>query len=118
LIRSVQQQPSRLAWLYASENRWDDLMALIDSTRNPLSLINDYHDLLEKRFPQRIAAHYEKALDALLARASNRNQYQQALAYLRRIKKIGEAARAEAIAARLRAQYPNRPALLDELRRV
>lgn len=34
------------------------------------------------------------------------------------IKKIGELARAEARAGRLRNHYPNRPALHDELRRV
>lgn len=118
LVRSAQENPPRLAWLYATEDRWDDLMALIDSAHYPLGLIDDYRSSLEKRYPERIAAHYEKALDAMLARASNRNQYQQALAYFGRIKKIVERARAEAIAARLRTQYANRPALLDELSRV
>jgi len=40
------------------------------------------------------------------------------VAYLRQMKKTGQTARAEALARRIRTQYANRPALLDELSKL
>jgi hypothetical protein len=114
LIKDI-RRPEQLAWLYAHENRWRDLMTLVQSHRQGGWLMNSYRDQLESRFPDDVAALYEKMVDEILMRASGRGGYKQAVAYLRQMKKIGQGARAEALVQRIRTQYANRPALLDEL---
>ena len=118
LIQAVQRRPQQLAWLYAQEGRWSDLLALTQSGPYSAELIETYRELLETRFPTEIAGVYEKIVDTILQRASGRSQYQQAVIYLRRIQKLGQAAQAETIVNRLKAQYPTRRALLDELSRL
>ncbi len=118
LTQEIRRLPDQLAWLYAHENRSRDLMALVQSSKQAVWLLEGYREPLESRFPDQMADIYEKVVESLLARASGRNQYQQAVAYLRRIKKLNQSARAEAIAARIKQQYANRPALLDELSRL
>ena len=118
LIQQVQRRPQQLAWLYAQEGRWSDLLALTKSGPFSVELIETYREPLETRFPTEMAAMYEKIVDAILQRASGRSQYQRAVVYLRRIQELGQAARVEAIVSRLKAQYPARRALLDELSRL
>jgi hypothetical protein len=114
LINDI-RRPEQLAWLYAHENRWRDLMTVVQTNREGSWLMNPYRDQLESRFPHDVAALYEKFVDEILVRATGRGGYKQAVAYLRQMKKIGQGARAEALVERIRTQYANRPALLDEL---
>lgn len=114
LIKDI-RRPEQLAWLYARENRWRDLMTLVQTNRQGGWLIGSYRDQLESRFPDDVATLYEKIVDEILARAAGRGSYKQAITYLRQMKKIGQTARAEALVRRIRTQYANRPALLDEL---
>jgi hypothetical protein len=114
LIKDI-RRPEQLAWLYARENRWRDLMTLVQTDRQGGWLIGAYRDQLESRFPDDVAALYEKMVDEILVRATGRGGYKQAIAYLRQMKKIGQITRAEALVQRIRTQYANRPALLDEL---
>lgn len=114
LIKQI-RRPEQLAWLYARENRWRDLMALVQSDRQGAWLINSYRDELESRFPDEVAALYEKMVGEILVKATGRGGYKQAIAYLRQMKKIGQTARAEALVQQISRQYANRPALLDEL---
>jgi hypothetical protein len=114
LIKDIRRS-EQLAWLYAHENRWRDLMTLVQTDRQGGWLMNSYRDQLELRFPDDVAALYEKMVDEILVGASGRGGYKQAVAYLRQMKKIGQTARAEALVQRIRTQYANRPALLDEL---
>lgn len=118
LIKDIRRKPEQLAWLYAHENRWNDLMALVKSSQQAAWLIEAYRQPLESRFADEVAALYEKIIETLLARASGRGHYRQAVAYLRRIKKVDKPARAEALVDRFKKQYANRPALLDELSRM
>lgn len=114
LIKDI-RRPEQLAWLYAHEKRWRDLMTLAQSHRLGRWLIQLYRDQLESRFPDEVALLYEQIVDDLLKSATGRREYRQAVAYLRQIRKIGQTARAEALVQRIRTQYAHRPALLDEL---
>lgn len=117
LIKDI-RRPEQLAWLYAHENRWRELMALVQTEQQGGWLIGSYRDQLESRFPDDVAVLYEKIVDEILERATGRGGYKQAVTYLRQMKKIGQTARAQALIQRIRAQYANRPALLDELSKV
>lgn len=70
------------------------------------------------RFPGEVARLYERAVDQIMARASGRSQYQEAVAYIQRMKQIGQHERANEVIARLKTRYTNRPALLDELKKA
>lgn len=117
LIKDI-HRPEQLAWLYAYENRWRDLIILIQSSAQAEWLIEAYREPLESHFADEVATLYKRIIEAILERASGRSHYQQVVAYLRRIKKMNRAAQAEAIADGIRKQYANRPALLDELSRL
>ncbi|MCK6576730.1 MAG: SWIM zinc finger family protein [Anaerolineae bacterium] len=117
LIKDTRRSEQR-AWLYARENRWRDLMTLVQTDIQGAWLIDPYRDQLESRFPEEVAALYEKIVNGILVNASNRGTYQRAAAYLRQMKKIGQEARAQALVQRIRAKYSSRPALLDELRKL
>jgi hypothetical protein len=117
LVKDI-RRPELLAWLYARENRWSDLMTLVQSNRQGAWLIDPYREQLETRFPDDVATLYETIVVESLATATGRGGYKQAVRYLIQMKKIGQAARAEALAQRIRVQYANRPALLDELRAI
>jgi uncharacterized Zn finger protein len=116
LIKVLHQSPSQLAWLYAEEGRWHELLAMIQSETRRYHLIEAYRHPLETHLPSDVVALYEKITEAILASASNRSQYQQVVLYLQRIKNLDPSGRAETIAQRIREQYPKRPALLDELK--
>jgi len=115
LVAELRIKPAQLAWLYAQEARWNDLLTLVRASREAEWLIDAYRQPLESRFPDEIAAIYERIVDSILISASGRSGYRRAVAYLRQIKKIGKPTLAETIATRLKTQYANRPAFLDEL---
>lgn len=88
------------------------------SQQASLPLITTYHNDLAKYDPAALARLYEQAIRTELEMASGRGQYQQACAGIRRMAKLGSHERARQLVAELVAQYPRRPALLDELRRA
>lgn len=112
------RHPEQRAWLFAHENRWRDLMTLVQTDQQGTWLIDPYREQLESRFPNEVVDLYEKTVESILARASGRSHYQQAVAYLRRIKKLDQSGRVAGIVGRLRSQYPKRSALLDELSKL
>lgn len=71
------RQPLYLAWLYAHENRWSELMSLIQSHSEGSRLLDPYREALESRFPDTMAALYEQTIDRLLQRATDRGAYKQ-----------------------------------------
>jgi uncharacterized Zn finger protein len=54
----------------------------------------------------------------LLERYADRNHYQEATRYIRRMKKIGAASHAEELIKELQGKYPMRKALMEELAKV
>jgi uncharacterized Zn finger protein len=117
LIKDVSSSEQR-AWLYAQESRWDDLMTLVQSDQHGRSILEQYRGQLEARFPEEVAKLYEKIIEEILARATGRGEYRKAITYLRRMNKIGQTARAQALIEQIRMLYAHRPALQDELSRM
>jgi len=102
--------------IYLREEKWTDLLAAIQEAHP--STGEHYRKQLEPRFPDEMCDLYERfALDTLSQRA-NRQGYQMACQYLRRIAKLGQKERVDSLVQNLREKYPNRPALLDELKKI
>lgn len=117
LIQENSNNPRTLAWLYAENKRYQELLTLVKQRVN-WSLLEEHRQVLELHFPNEIAALYSEILDRLLRNADNRQQYKQAMLYLWRIRQLGLEDKFLGIRARLQQEYAKRPALLDELSKI
>ncbi len=117
LLGSLKGKPEQLARLYARENRWQELMTMVQANPQAIRLIETFREPLETRFSREVAELYERLVETILRRAQGRNHYRQAVSYLRRIKKL-DPLFLDPIVQWLRQQYSHRPALLDELDRL
>ena len=61
---------------------------------------------------------YEKVILGQLAVPMGRGNYQYLCKFLRRMQKLGAKDRVQILVAKLSEKYSNRPAMLEELRRV
>jgi hypothetical protein len=82
-------------------------------------LLDEYRGELETRFPNQIAALYERLAEKMLAQSwSGRGVYQSVAEYLRSMQRLGHGQRAQEIVQTLKLKYPKRRALHEELDRV
>lgn len=102
--------------IYAREGMWQNL--LDEAKHRWTESIDPYRQELERRFPDEVAQIYERTARRMLERTSNRDTYQAACNFLKRMKKLGKEAQVQAVVADLRQQYRNRRALLGELDKV
>lgn len=114
-LLEVIRRPIQKAWIYAHEKRWDDLMTLIEADTAHVDIVEVYRKTLEKKFASRMGHFYEQVAEARVAQAKTRDGYREAVAYLGRIVAMGRHEQAQKIVERLRAQYPRKTALLEEL---
>ncbi len=105
-----------LAEIYRREAMWERLLALVKE--RGLRLLERYRTHLEERYPKDVAALYDRGIYSILQRGSSRKDYQRACDYLRRMKQLGKQERVKEIIGDLKAQYPKRRALLEELANV
>jgi hypothetical protein len=70
------------------------------------------------RFPEQVALIYERGVEKMLQPVTGRATYQEAAEFLRRMKALGKGARAREVADSFIRQYPQRRAMVEELRRV
>lgn len=122
LVRDARQLPEFVAYIYEKEGMWLRLLQLVQSrdvySIYGVQLLNHYRDKLEQRFPDEIASIYEKQVERLMENAYGRDSYQKASEYLRRMKALGKDERVRAIVADLRARFPKRRAMHEELDKV
>jgi hypothetical protein len=102
--------------IYLREEKWTDLLAAIQEAHP--STVEHFRKQLEPRFPAEICDIYERLALNTLTQKANRQGYQIACQYLRRINKLGQEERVDNLVQDLRQKYPNRPALLDELKKI
>lgn len=104
--------------LLAEEGRLSELMDEIERRKSIAELMH-YDRLLAKDYPQRVIRLYHNKVMTDLDRACSRNGYRAALMYLERMGTLPGTERAFVDTADLiRATYPRRPALHDELRKI
>lgn len=106
-----------IASIFIRERWWDRLLELVRKTPT-LTTIERYEKYLSKEYTDEIVALYADAILAFLKHNIGRNHYQDACRYIRKISKLGAVEIANEIIAKLRVQYPNRRALMDELSRI
>ena len=106
-----------LPQIYIREERWLDLMDFVQESNSSWALEN-FTKHLAKHFPDKLADVYEKVIVEKLAPVMGRGNYQYVCQFLRRLQKLGDKDRAKRLVAELSEKYSNRPAMLEELRRV
>lgn len=102
-------------WAVAQEGLWSKVRDIALSDRY---LLPAYQLEIEKRFPDETADAYVKFARQLMEEASNRDKYREAAAFLIRMRLLGHEEAGKAAARALIEQYPQRPAMIDELKRV
>lgn len=106
-----------LPQIYIREYRWPDLMDFAQESNSSWALEN-FAKYLAKHFPDKLADAYEKVIVEKLAPVMGRGNYQYLCEFLTRLQKLGDKDRVKRLVAELSAKYSNRPAMLEELRRV
>lgn len=104
--------------LYVEEQRYDLLMAEVEKSYL-LYKTQSYLPLLKDRYPERLLEKYKKEIRSMLYESSSRKKYRGIVYLMQDMKKIpdGKKVLAEFV-QELRATYPRRPALLEELEYV
>jgi hypothetical protein len=127
LIEEMSRRPKQwgsdfLPELLVQEERWESLIKLLQDEAGSLGVSLTQLDLyarhLVKRFPEEFADLYEKGIRNYAHWTNSRKQYQQICRQLRQMKKWGYLEQVGEIVKSLKAKYPKRIALVDELGRV
>jgi len=110
---------NRLAPIHIAEGQWERLLQLMpaDPGEPTLALV---HPHLAGRYPKKMLALYLKLLETMADKASNRSQYQNLAALMKKVKQDIEGSHApvDELAASLIQKYPRRPAMKEELGKV
>ena len=81
--------------------------------------MSSYHKDLSNRFPKEYFEAYKKLIIPFSGSRMGRAHYQEIVDYLRQMKKIkGFEKELMELASSLKEKYKNRPAFLDEMKRI
>lgn len=104
--------------LLLEEKMYDELMAVIER-RKSIPLLKSYETVLKKAFPQRCVAVYERHLRSVMATATDRKAYREAVRVLKDLRKYPDAKPlAQQIAEQWKSTYPRRTSMHDELKKA
>lgn len=117
-------QASRFFWnasdvlgeIYVREGMWQRLLAL--AQQKGIQIILHFKEHLYQRYPNEVCAVYEKAVFDMLKSTTGRNTYQTAADLLREMIHLGQRDKVMTIIELLKAEYPNRRAMREELDKV
>ncbi len=119
-IKARSRFPSfdHIAFVLVKEERWHELLSELKGQPRP-GTIEQYEAYLAEGHAAELADLYANAIrHELKAGFTGRKDYQRAARHIRRMVKLGQRAKADALTAELRSTYPKRSALLEELERV
>ncbi|NGP60794.1 SWIM zinc finger family protein [Paenibacillus thiaminolyticus] len=91
---------------------------LLNYVRKNKRTVLDYYPHLISKYAEEVFVLFTQTILEEIAHASNRNQYQKGCRMIRDLIKAGGAVHAEKVIEQLCTTYPNRPALIDELRKI
>lgn len=104
--------------LFKEEQLYDRLLEYVLHSTG-LYAVQQYENILGKEYPEQILMKYKNEVNNMALHTSDRKRYQQLVSLLRRMKEIkGGSGIVDEIAAEWKARYKNRPAMMDELRRL
>jgi len=109
-----------IADLYAEEELYDLLLESVVNTHG-LSSLQKYEKRLVKKYPEEVLDRYEKEILKMAELAGPRKKYRKIVDLLRRIQRLSNGKgkqRVADLATKLREFYNNRPAMMDELRKL
>ncbi|WP_394522695.1 hypothetical protein [Lacrimispora sp. JR3] len=104
--------------LYKEEQLYDRLLKLVLDS-NGLYKLMEYEQCLKNLYPEELLTKYETVVNNMAARTSDRKHYRELVAILKRMQKYtGGKKRVDEIVSSWKSQYRNRPAMMDELKRI
>ena len=104
--------------IYLKEEMFDDALEKVLEEKS-LHVLSSYHKDLSTRFPKEYFEAYKKLIIPFSGSRMGRAHYQEIVDYLRQMKKIkGFEKELMELASSLKEKYKNRPAFLDEMKRI
>ncbi len=104
--------------LYNEEKLYDRLLIYVLNSPG-LYALQEYETVLEKEYPEQILDKYKNEVNNMAVHIRDRKHYSYLVSLLRRMQKIkGGAKIVEQIAEDWKVKYKNRPAMMDELRKL
>lgn len=103
--------------IYIKEEWWDRLFLMLKQNLS-LENIQENEQYLAKDYSAELIELYSERITKYVEKYVGRNHYQTACRYLRRMKKLGGNERVNELIELFRKKYPQRKALIDELKKV
>ena len=104
--------------LYKEEKLYDRLLAYVLNSPG-LYALQEYENVLKKEYPEQILDKYRNEVNKMAVHTSDRKHYAQLVSLLRRMLQMkGGTKLVEKIATDWKVKYKNRPAMMDELRKL
>lgn len=104
--------------LYREEKLYDRLLSYVLESVG-LYKVQEHTEILKEKYPQQLLQKYKEELDKMASQSGDRKKYQEMAVVLRSMKKIeGGAGIVAEIVDEWRRRYKNRPAMMDELRKL
>ena len=104
--------------LYKEEKLYDRLLLYVLNSPG-LYALQEYENVLKKEYPEQILDKYKNEVNKMAVHTSDRKHYSYLVSLLRRMQKMkGGTKLVENIVGEWKIKYKNRPAMMDELRKL
>ena len=104
--------------LYKEEKLYDRLLVYVLNSPG-LYALQEYEKVLKKEYPEQILNKYNDEVSKMAVHTSDRKNYTHLVSLLRKMQQIkGGSKLVEQIVAEWKKKYKNRPAMMDELRKL
>lgn len=104
--------------LYKEEKLYDRLLVYVLNSPG-LYALQEYEKVLKKDYPEQILNKYKDEVSKMAVHTSNRKNYTQLVSLLRKMQQMkGGSKLVEQIVSEWKIKYKNRPAMMDELRKL
>lgn len=104
--------------LYKEEKLYDRLLVYVLNFPG-LCALQEYEKVLKKEYPEQILDKYKVEVNKMAVHTSDRKNYAYLVSLLRKMQQMkGGSKLVEQIAAEWKIKYKNRPAMMDELRKL
>ena len=104
--------------LYKEEKLYDRLLVYVLNSPG-LYALQEYEKVLKKEYPEQILNKYKDEVSKMAVHTSDRKNYAHLVSLLRKMQQMkGGSKLVEQIAAEWKVKYRNRPAMMDELRKL
>lgn len=104
--------------LYKEEKLYDRLLGYVLSSPG-LYALQEYESVLKKEYPKQILDKYKDEVNKMAVHTSDRKHYSYLVSLLRKMQDIKDGIKlVEIIVGEWKVKYRNRPAMMDELRKL